>query len=36
MGEGQGGGILGAIGFISIIVLLNALSYVFDWGYMFY
>lgn len=35
MGEGNGG-LIGAVGFIAIIILLNALSWVFDWGYMFY
>lgn len=39
MSEGQGGiggGIIGLLGFVGIIVLLNALSYFFNWGYMFY
>lgn len=33
---GNGGKIGGILGFIGIIVLLNVLSYVFGWGYMFY
>ncbi len=38
MSEGQsaGGGIIGLVGFIGIIVLLNVLSYVFNWGWVFY
>ena len=36
MGEGAGKGIVGVLGFIGVIVLLNVLSYVFNWGYMFY
>ena len=35
MNEGAGK-VVGALGFIGIIVLLNALSYVFDWGWIFY
>lgn len=30
------GKIIGIAGFIGIIVLLNVLSYVFDWGWTFY
>ena len=32
----QGGNIAGVVGFIGIIVLLNVLSYVFNWGWIFY
>jgi hypothetical protein len=35
MGRG-GSGIIGFLVFIGIIVLLNVLSYAFNWGYMFY
>ena len=34
--NGKGGGLLGIVFFIGIIVLLNVLSYVFNWGWMFY
>ncbi len=35
-GPGVAGGIGGAVGFIGMIVLLNVLSYVFNWGWVFY
>jgi hypothetical protein len=35
MGRG-GGGIIGILVFIGIIVLLNVLSQVFNWGFIFY
>jgi hypothetical protein len=35
-GQGAGGGIVGTLGFVGIIVLLNVLSYVFNWGWYFY
>ena len=31
-----GGSILGIVGFIGLIILLNALSYFFNWGWYFY
>ena len=31
-----GGGIIGFLVFIGIILLLNGLSYVFNWGWVFY
>lgn len=31
-----GGGWMGIVGFIGIILLLNFLSFVFDWGWIFY
>jgi len=40
MSDGEGGGVVGSIlgilGFIGVIVLLNVLSYVFNWGWVFY
>ena len=33
---GNGKGIVGLLVFIGVLVLLNVLSYVFNWGYMFY
>lgn len=33
---GGGKGIIGFLVFIGIILALNALSYVFNWGYVFY
>jgi hypothetical protein len=35
-GRGGGGRLLGILGFIGLIVLLNVLSMAFDWGYYFY
>lgn len=35
-GGGIGGRLLGLLGFIGILVLLNVLSMAFDWGYYFY
>lgn len=35
MGKG-GSGILGFVIFIGIILLLNGLSYLFSWGWIFY
>jgi hypothetical protein len=35
MNEGAGK-VVGALGFIGIIVLLNVLSYAFNWGWYFY
>ena len=34
--EGMGSGVFRILGFIGIIVLLNGLSYAFDWGFFFY
>ncbi len=38
MSEGGGGGgrLMGILGFVGLIILLNVLSQVFDWGYYFY
>ena len=33
---GNGKGIVGLLVFIGVLVLLNVLSYVFNWGFMFY
>ena len=32
-GEGGGGGIIGGLLFIGIIVVVNVLSYAFNWGF---
>ncbi len=35
-GDGIGGKAGGILGTIIVIVILNVLSYVFDWGWVFY
>jgi hypothetical protein len=35
-GGGGGGRLFGILGFIGIIIALNVLSMVFDWGWYFY
>ncbi len=34
--SGKGGGVIGFLVFIGIILLLNLLSYLFNWGYVIY
>ncbi len=34
--NGKSGGGLGIVVFIGVILLLNGLSYVFNWGWIFY
>jgi hypothetical protein len=34
--EGVGSGVVRFLGFLGVIVLLNALSYFFNWGFFFY
>jgi hypothetical protein len=34
--EGSGGGIMGIVGFILILGLVNLLSWVFHWGFWIY
>ena len=36
MSQNGGGGVLGFLGFIAIIILLNVLSWAFNWGWYFY
>ena len=36
MSDSGGGGILGGLAFIGILILLNVLSYVFNWPFWIY
>lgn len=36
MAERGGGGLLGIVGFVAILILLNVLSYFFNWGIWIY
>ena len=36
MAERGGGGIIGGLIFIGILILVNVLSYVFNWGFWLY
>jgi hypothetical protein len=36
MAKGGGGGVLGIVGFIVILLVVNGLSWLFGWGWYFY
>ena len=36
MSDRGGGGIIGFLGFVAILAILNGLSYAFNWGWYFW
>lgn len=36
MSDGEGGGCMGWLVFLGIIIIINVLSYAFNWGFIIY